>query len=249
MEDYQQTEQTSANIGEVAETQTEGQAGQEISANHSEVANPNPVQDAETNARYADMRRKQELDQYRTQAETYQQQLDRAAQLMGYQSNDEFVQAMDQYEQQLQQQQQQELYQQAGIDPDTFNQLLSNHPAIQYANQLHQQQQEEQKLASEWGELAQEFPDITPEKVPPEVFQLQASHPHLSLLDAYLRVSYKSLGQQKEQEAIQKLQQNQLSSPGALSQGADHITSYSQLSAQDKKALRERVLRGENIQL
>jgi hypothetical protein len=188
-------------------------------------------------------------DKVQQQVQQYQQRLQDLSSFFGYQTEDEVWQALEQAKQEQMQQQQQELYSQAGIDPETFNQILSNHPAIQYANQLQQRQQEEQQLASEWGDLVQEFPDMTPEKIPPEVFQLQQSHPNLSLLDAYLRVSYKSLGQQKEQEAIQKLQQNQLSTPGALGSGADHITSYSQLSAQDKKALRERVLRGENVQL
>jgi hypothetical protein len=188
-------------------------------------------------------------DKVQQQVQQYQQRLEDLSQFFGYQTEDEVWQALDQAKQEQQRQEQEALYQQAGVDPDTFNQLLSNHPAIQYANQLQQQQQEEQRLASEWGELAQEFPDMTPEKIPQEVFQLQMSHPNLSLLDAYLRVNYKNLAQQQEQAAIQKLQQNQLSSPGALGAGADHITSYSQLSAQDKAALRQRVLRGESINL
>jgi hypothetical protein len=188
-------------------------------------------------------------DKVQQQVQQYQQRLQDLSQFFGYQTEDEVWQALEQAKQEQQRQEQEALYQQAGVDPDTFNQLLSNHPAIQYANQLQQQQQEQQQLANEWGEFVQEFPDMTPEKIPPEVFQLQQAHPNLSLLDAYLRVNYKSLGQQKEQEAIQKLQQNQLSSPGALGAGADHITSYSQLSAQDKAALRQRVLRGESINL
>jgi hypothetical protein len=245
MEGFEQTEQTSVNNVEVAEPQS--QVGTQEQSVNSEVANPNPVQDAETNAHYADMRRKQELDQYRSQAETYQQQINRVAQLSGYQSNDDFLRALDEAERQQQQQQQQAMYQQAGIDQETFNQLLGNHPAIQYANQLQHKQQEDQKLASEWGELTKEFPELTPDKLPAEVWQLQSQGK--SLLDAYLRVNFRSLGQQKEQEALQKIQQNASSTPGSLGAGAEHKTGYSSLSSADKKALRERVLRGETIEL
>jgi hypothetical protein len=256
MEEFQQSQQSfepSANNVDVAAPQTDTQA-QEPSANNSDVANQNPVQDADTNARYADMRRKQELDQYRSQAETYQQQLDRTARIAGYQSHDELIAALDQLEQEQQQQQQEALYQQAGVDPEAFNQILANHPAIQYANQLQQQQQEQQQLANEWGELVNLFPDITPEKIPPEVFNLQEQmaqqNKHLSLVDAYLRVNYKSLGQQKEQEAIQKLQQNQLTSPGALGSGdVSHVTNVSKLSSNDFNNLVNQVLRGERRQL
>lgn len=248
MEEFQQTQDTSANNVDVAAPQTDVQT-QETSANNSEVANPNPVQDADTNARYADMRRKQELDQYRNQAESYQSQLDRAARLMGYQSNDELLQAMDQYERQQEEQRQQELYQQAGVDPDAFNQLLSSHPAIQYANQLQQQQQEQQRMTEEWGELSQEFPGITPEQIPVEVFQVQQER-GLSLLDAYLRVNYKNLAQQQEQAAIQKLQQNAAASPGSLGGGdVSHQTNVSKMPTSDFRSLVDQVLRGERKQL
>lgn len=51
---------------------------------------------------------------------------------------------------------------------------------------------------------------------------------------------------QAEQSTIQKLTNNAQSTPGALgAEGAEHKTGYSQLSATEKKALREKVLRGE----
>lgn len=56
--------------------------------------------------------------------------------------------------------------------------------------------------------------------------------------------------QQIEAETIKKIQQNAVSSTGSLGQeGAEHNSSYSAMSAADKKALRERVLRGEHVQL
>lgn len=56
--------------------------------------------------------------------------------------------------------------------------------------------------------------------------------------------------QQIEAETIKKIQQNAVSSTGSLGQeGAEHNTSYSTMSAADKKALRDRVLRGEHVQL
>lgn len=249
MEDYQQSQETGANDVEVAAPQTETQS-QEQSANTLEVANPNPVQDADTNAKFADMRRKQELDQYRTQAETYQQQLDRTAKLAGYQSHDDLIAALDELEQSQQRQQ----YEDAGINPDLLNGLIEQHPSVQFARQLQQQQQQEQQMASEWGELVNQFPDITPEKIAPEVFQMQeqlaAQNKHLSLLDAYLRVNYKSLGQQKEQEAIQKLQQNAAASPGPLGGGdVSHVTNVSKLSSSDFNNIVNQVLRGERKQL
>jgi hypothetical protein len=174
----------------------------------------------------------------------YESQLSRMQNLMGYQSQEELMQALDEYEQQ----QESQRYEDAGIDKDQFNQLVENHPDMQYAREMRQKEQETQKFNNEANELFAEFPDLKADQIPATVWQLKESK-GLSLLDSYLRVSYKSLGQQKEQEAIQKLQQNAISSPGALGLGAEHNTSYSTMSATDKKALRERVLSGENVQL
>jgi tRNA/tmRNA/rRNA uracil-C5-methylase (TrmA/RlmC/RlmD family) len=240
MEDFF-TEQSSENTMEVAEPSTETQ---DTGANDSELANQEPVQSAETNAYYADLRRKQELDTFRTQAETYQQQLDRTAKLAGYQSHDELIAALDQIEQDQQRQE----YEQAGINPDVLNKFLEQHPSVKFANELMQKQQEEQQFQQETQEFFQEFPDVNPDQIPQEAWTLREEK-GLSLLDAYLRTTYKSLGQQKEQEAIQKLRGNALSTPGALGLGAEHKVGYSNLSESDKKALRERVLRGENVQL
>ena len=240
----EELQQTSANTGEVAETQTETQA-QDTSVNNSEVANPNPVQDAETNARYAEMRRQQEFDQYRSQAETYQQQLDRTAKLAGYQSHDELIAALDDLEQQQQRQQ----YEDAGINPDLLNQAIENHPAVQYSRQLQEQQQKEQQFQQEANELFQEFPDLKPDEIPKEVWEIKEAK-GLSMLDAYLRVSYKNLAQQQEQAAIQKLQNNAATSPGSLGGGSvNHNTNVSNLSTNDFRSLVDQVLRGERKQL
>lgn len=184
-------------------------------------------------------------DKVQHQAETYQQQLNRVAQVAGYQSHDEMLAALDEMEQQ----QQREQYEQAGINPDLLNQFIEQHPSVKYANELKAKEQEQAKFNAEANELFAEFPDLKPEQIPAEVWQLKETK-GLSLLDSYLRVSYKSLGQQKEQEAIQKLQGNALSSPGALGGGdVNHTTSVAKLSSNDFNSLVDQVLRGERKQL
>jgi tRNA/tmRNA/rRNA uracil-C5-methylase (TrmA/RlmC/RlmD family) len=235
-------DQSSANSVEVADPQVETQ---DTGANDSELANQEPVQSAETNAYYADLRRKQELDTFRTQAETYQQQLDRTAKLAGYQSHDELISALDQIEQDQQRQE----YEQAGINPDVLNKFLEQHPSVKFANELMQKQQEEQQFQNETQEFFQEFPDVNPDQIPQEAWVLREQK-GLSLLDAYLRTTYKSLGQQKEQEAIQKLKGNALTSPGSLGGGdVQHNTNVNSLSTKDFSSLVDQVLRGERRQL
>lgn len=248
MEELEQVEQSANNV-EVAEPQQTEQEPQDTSENPSEVAEPKPVQDAETNAQYAEMRRKQELDEYRSKAESYQQNLDRVARLTGYESHDAMLKALDQFEKE---QERQDLIQR-GLDPDALedvvNKRIESHPDIQYAREMKQQQEEQQRFQEEANELFSEFPDLKPEQIPAEVWQLKEQR-GLSLLDSYLRVNYKNLGQQKEQEAIQKLQQNAVSSPGSLGGGdVRHNTNIKNLSSNDFNSIVEQVLRGERKQL
>ena len=120
---------------------------------------------------------------------------------------------------------------------------------VQYARQLQEKQQQEQQFQQEANELFQEFPDLKPEEIPAEVWQLKESR-GLSLLDSYLRVNYKNLAQQQEQAAIQKLQNNAATSPGSLGGGdVSHSTNVSKLSTNDFRSLVDQVLRGERKQL
>lgn len=157
---------------------------------------------------------------------------------------------VDQYMEAVQEQQEQarlnELVEQ-NIPEEYAREMLENRKFREQFEAERQAKEEGQRFEQEANELFQEFPDLKPDQIPAEVWQLKEQR-GLTLLDAYLRVNYKSLGQQKEQEAIQKLQQNAQSTPGALGAGAEHKAGYANMSAADKKALRERVLRGENIE-
>lgn len=184
-------------------------------------------------------------DKVQGKVSEYEQQLNRVAQLSGYQTHDELLAALDDIEQQQQRAQ----YEEAGIDPDIMNQFIEKHPDIQYAREMKQKEEETQRFNNEANELFAEFPDLKPEQIPAEVWQLKESK-GLSLLDSYLRVNYKSLGQQKEQEAIQKLQGNAGASPGSLGGGdVNHVTNVSNLSSKDFSSLVDQVLRGERKQL
>lgn len=183
-------------------------------------------------------------DKVNQRASEYEQHLNRVAQLSGYQTHEEFITALEEAEQQ----QERQRYEEAGIDPDMFNQFLENHPDMKYAREMRAREQEQQQIQTEVEQLRDQFPDIKPEDLSDELFKLKEQR-GIPLMHAYLEMNYSRLAQQKEQEAIQKLQNNAHSTPGSLGAGAEHKTGYSNLSAQDKKALRDRVLRGENIEL
>jgi hypothetical protein len=239
MEQFEQIEQSANNV-EVAEPQV-----QDTSANNTEVADPRPVQDAETNAHYAEQRRKQELEEYRSRTETYEQNLNRIAQLSGYQTHDELLQAVEEAERQRERQE----YEAAGIDPDQFNQLLEKHPDIQYAREQRAKQEQEAKFGQEVSSFFEKHPDIKPDDIPKEVWQIRENE-GLPLLHAYRSYMFDNVRQQSEQQALQKLQQNSLSTPGALGQeGSEHKASVGSMAKKDFASLVERVKRGENVQL
>ena len=182
-------------------------------------------------------------DKVQSKAQEYQEYLERVARVTGYSSHQEMLDQLAEVERQ----QEAEKYESLGIDKDTFMKLASELPEFQFAKEMQERQQTESKLQQEAAELFEAFPDLKVDQIPPEVWQLREQK-GVSLFDGYLRHNYKNLAQQKEQEVIQKLQKNQLTSPGALGrEGAEHQTSYGKMSAADKAALRERVLRGERV--
>lgn len=178
-----------------------------------------------------------ELDSLKQQT----QYLDRMAKISGYETTEELFEAIEQAEQEAERQR----YADAGIDEETFNRLLESHPDVQFARTMRSEQETQQRAMQEVHELLDEFPELAGKELPQEVIDLQSQR-GLSLLDAYLRVNYKTLAQQKEQDAIQKLQQNQFTSPGSLSGGdVSHKTNVSSMGSQDFNSLVDKVLRGE----
>ncbi|WP_050613338.1 hypothetical protein [Bacillus testis] len=184
-------------------------------------------------------------DKVQQKAQEQEQYLNRVARASGFDSHEQMVAALDDWERE----QQNARYQEAGIDPDKFQQLVSELPEIKQLRDIQRQQHEQEMFQREVNEFVSEFPDVKPDQIPPEAWTLK-EQTGISLLDAYLRSTYKSLSQQKEQEAIQKLQQNQNSSPGALG-GAEvnHNSSVAKLSKNDFNSMVDQVLRGERNQL
>ncbi|WP_026676770.1 hypothetical protein [Fictibacillus gelatini] len=174
-------------------------------------------------------------------ATEYEQHLNRLAQLSGYQTHDELIQAIEEAEQQRQM----EEYQQAGIDPNMLNKFLENHPDIQFARELKAKQEEEAKFNSEMESFFEAHPEVQPKDIPAEVWAIRERE-GLPLIHAYRSYMYDNVARQSEQTAIQKLQQNQMASPGPLSGGdVPHNTSIKQMGKSDFNSLVERVLRGE----
>lgn len=250
-------ENISANNGEqVAETHTEIEQTQtdvqETSAT-SELAEPNLVQDAETNARYAEQRRKQELDEYRTKADTYSSKLERAAKYHGFSNVADYEQALDQAEQEQRIAQE---AQKAGMDEEAYRQYLApvNEKLKSYEQEIQQLKSADvrRQYDTEASMLKAKDPNFTNYEA--QAKDAWIKYPFETLADAYAFVAHKDqvakVKQTTEQETIRKLQQNGSTSAGSLSDGGvNHNTSISNMPKNDFNSLVERVLRGDQKQL
>lgn len=250
MEQFEQEQ--SANTVEVAEPQQESLESTQVqSENISELAEPKTVQDAETNAQFAENRRKQELNEYRTKASNYESQLEKVARLAGHGNVNDFLVALEEAEKRHQIQQEST---KLGIDEEAYiqhyqpiNEKLST---LEQQLSTYQEREQQQAVENELSQLRSKYDDFS--NYEDKVFDL-AIEKGYNLEDAYKLATYEerinNVARQKEQEVIQKLQSNASSTPGSLGAGAEHKVGYSNMSSADKKALRERVKRGETIQL
>lgn len=226
--------QVSDEGSQIETTQVQDTGASEI---NSAPAEQKPVQDAQTNAMYANIRREAE-----------QRAKDTVIAEMNYEYKGQPIKTYAQYQQVLREievEKQQEEMRNAGLDPNLVNQVVNQHPAVQWANQFKQQQEQQLQFNAEASELFGMFPDLKAEQIQPEVYNLKATK-GLSLLDAYLRVNFKNMGTQAEQSAIKKITQNAQTSPGALGTGGEPQTnSIKDMSDTDFRKLQEAVLRGE----
>ncbi|AGY48246.1 hypothetical protein Pony_5 [Bacillus phage Pony] len=172
---------------------------------------------------------------------TYQSDLERVARVSGYGSVEEMREALSQHEQELEAEQ----WREQGIDPDAMNKFLENHPDIQYAREMKAQQAAQQQFDKYVSEFQQAHPDVTPNDVSQEVFNLMDAR-GLSLTEAYRIHNYDQLAKSAQQKAINSLNQNSSSSPGSLgAAGAEHTQSVSSMSSADFAKMIAQVKAGE----
>lgn len=208
-------EQSENNV-EVADPQIEETVQEEVqetSVNNSEIADPKPVQDAETNARYAEERRNKEVNEYRTKATEYEQHLQKVAQITGYQSIDELIQAAQQAEEQ---QRVQSEAQRLGMDEEAYRQYIApmNDELSTVKKQMEEMRVEsfKKQIDAELNELKKDenFP-----KYEQEMFEMATKY-GMTLTEAYefaslrgLKEQIPSLQQQTEQRVVDQIKARQ----------------------------------------
>ena len=246
MEEFEQgvTEQEFAETAGQEQSQTqESQVTEQ--AQQSEVANPT-VQDRETNARFAQMRR---------ESEQARQERDLAIAEMYGESHG--ITTWEQYVQAKAQAETERKAQQMNVDPKFYQEFEGLKQKLSGYETERQQLQHEKTLIEQdktlstdphVGELYTKYKSEVH-----ELAKLSNSDYDIALtllLRNKLPELLNSTKTSAEQEAVNKLINNSTSSPGSLSQGAEsQKSSVYSLSSDDFAKLQEQVLRGERKNL
>lgn len=215
-------------VSESSDTVDEGTQAQEDTPNEEvteEVADPpadKQPQDAETNAKFADMRRKMEAMEKQNQiARKYGQYgvFDEAdvSRIFGGQGINTFAQ-LDQAIAAQQREQERQKWLDEGMDPDRVEALvdekLSNHPSVIAAKEA----EYNSMLTQNYNDLIAEYPDIvkSPEDVSQEVWNKWNNGKHgISLADAFTLVNRKEIAA-KQQAAVKQAALNNMNSKNHL---------------------------------
>jgi hypothetical protein len=157
-----------------------------VNAGNGEVTTPvvetKPVQTPEQNALYANIRREAES---KAQDKLIDEMYGQSHNIHTKAEYDKAVQA-EQTERQRQE------YEQAGINPDLINKLISDNPTVKQANEIIARQQQDAKINSEVQALFQEYPEARNEKIPDSVF-LESIEKGIPLSYAYAKYATSQL--------------------------------------------------------
>lgn len=188
-----------------------------------------------------------------SQFEKQAQNLDRVAKLYGYENHDEFMAAVDEAERQRQIEQEAA---KLGVDESVIREHLSpmRQQMEQYKSELDQirQQESQRQIQTEIESLTAKYPDF--EQFKDQVFDMVITGGVKSLEHAYILATHEQklsqIAKQTQQETIRNINQNAASSTGSLgAEGNEEKHGYSSLTAAEKRELRERVKRGEAVNL
>lgn len=181
------------------------------------------------------------------QAQSYQQSLERIAKFYGYNSHDEYMQALDAHEQQLRIQQEAD---KLGVDESVIREHLQpmKDKLAEYEKEKAALQQERLlvQIEKDVTDLKGKYSDF--EKYQDQVFDMAIKHGY-RLEDAYRLATYddklSSIAKQTEAETIKKIQQNGATSTGSLgAEGAEHKTGFTALSKEAQRRMIEEVKQG-----
>jgi len=202
-----------------------------------------PIQDAETNAKFATQRRDNEQKAY------VKAQDDLVARQYGSSHGIYTVADYDKAVNEQAQAEQNKAYEDAGLNQEMINKIINDNPTVQKANEIISKQAEDVRINADIKDLFDSFPEAKDSKIPDEVF-LESISKGIPLKYAYSMFANKNSQAIAEQKTLRGLQQNAQTSPGALGSGQTAQTSsINNMSKADFHKMQNEVLMGERKQI
>ena len=103
---------------------------------------------------------------------------------------DEYIQAVNEYNER---QQVEEIASKHGMPPELAEELYLLRKERKEKQAMQAEVEAKEKKQQDYMKFFQEFPDVKPEDIPTEVFDMINKNPSMSLVDAYIRHDYNTL--------------------------------------------------------
>lgn len=201
-------------------------------------------------------RREEKLQKkYEEQYGQHSKNLDRVAKHYGYDSPDEFLQAMDEFDKE---QQLQEEAARLSVPVEALKKLReeidpvkSELETLKLERAQLQLEKKKVEIAAQMAELTAKYPDFN--NYNEQIYTL-VTQSRYDLEHAYMVASFQdkieNTRKQAEAETIRNLQNNAATSPGSLSEGdSEHKSGFANLSREDQRRMIEEVKQGKRTSL
>lgn len=229
----------------VPEVNTEVNSQVEVAATPTETTTQEtkpteqPAQESRLEKAFAE-KWKKEREKWETEYSPYKNVLSKAAAENGM--------TLDEYVQELSKTYEQKEFE--GLNPNLVEDIKWAREQRTKANQPEQTEDETARFNTEVKSLVERFPDLkTADDIPDEVLEARIKD-NVPLRYAYADYLLGKERQRIEQETLQKIRENDMSSPGSLSSGTvDTSLKVSELSTDDFKKLQDEVMRGKRRSL
>jgi hypothetical protein len=199
-------------------TDTGAEATGDVSGDESATVEQKPKQSADTNATFADARRKEEIDKLRTELKSRDKWVaENFGKTHGIFTWEQYQSAIEATKAQQATAEQQKVLndlREQGVEVDTILKVVEHHPvlrALQTENALLKSRVEQQSLQSQFNELKAKFPEMkSPDDIDPQTWSVYtAAQDKLTLAQAYYAVHGDELLSKAEQggekKAIRKI--------------------------------------------
>lgn len=191
---------------------------QETGENEAEPAEQSPVQTAEQNRAFAELRRQADEAKKANDiiAKLYSEPVVIGDKTFAIKNVHDLERAQAYQEELIQRQE----YEAKGMDKDLIDKAINDNPTVKAANEILEQQAQTKAFNAAADALFKAFPDLKPGDVPAEVISAYYEE-GVPLLTAYKAYQFDNVKTTAEQDAIKSIKANRQKDTGSLGHGDD----------------------------